>query len=87
MAKLTTDEILAYLEEATILELNELVKAIEEKFDVTAAAPVAVAAAAEEEGRGCGLPADPPGAEGPGVLSCGASQAMIPASCTGKGKS
>ena len=42
MAKLTTDEILAYLEEATILELNELVKAIEEKFDVTAAAPVAV---------------------------------------------
>ena len=50
MAKLTTDEILAYLEEATILELNELVKAIEEKFDVTAAAPVAVAAAAEEEG-------------------------------------
>ena len=46
MAKLTTDEILAYLEEATILELNELVKAIEEKFDVTAAAPVAVAAAA-----------------------------------------
>ena len=49
MAKLTTDEILAYLEEATILELNELVKAIEEKFDVTAAA-VAVAAAAEEEG-------------------------------------
>ena len=50
MAKLTTDEILAYLEEATILELNELVKAIEEKFDVTAAAPVAVAAAAEKEG-------------------------------------
>ena len=52
MAKLTTDEILAYLEEATILELNELVKAIEEKFDVTAAAPVAVAggaAAAAEE--------------------------------------
>lgn len=48
MAKLTTDEILAYLEEATILELNELVKAIEEKFDVTAAAQVAVAAAAEE---------------------------------------
>ena len=50
MAKLTHEDILAYLEEATILELNELVKAIEEKFDVTAAAPVAVAAAAEEEG-------------------------------------
>lgn len=49
MAKLTHDEILAYLEEATILELNDLVKAIEEKFDVTAAAPVAVAAGPVEE--------------------------------------
>ena len=49
MAKLTHDEILAYLEEATILELNDLVKAIEEEFGVTAAAPVAVAAAPAEE--------------------------------------
>ena len=47
MAKLTHEDILAYLEEATILELNDLLKAIEEKFDVTAAAPVAVAAAAD----------------------------------------
>ena len=47
MAKLTHEDILAYLEEATILELNDLVKAIEEKFDVTAAAPVAAAPAAE----------------------------------------
>ena len=47
MAKLNHEEILAYLEEATILELNELVKAIEEKFGVTAAAPVAVAAVAD----------------------------------------
>jgi large subunit ribosomal protein L7/L12 len=45
MAKLTQDEILAYLDEATILELNALVKAIEEKYGVSAAAPVAVAAA------------------------------------------
>lgn len=52
MAKLTHEEILAYLEEATILELNELVKAIEEKFGVTAAAPVAVAAVAEEAASG-----------------------------------
>ena len=52
MAKLTHEDILAYLEEATILELNDLVKAIEEKFDVTAAAPVAVAAAGAEEGAG-----------------------------------
>ena len=49
MAKLTHEEILSYLEEATILELNDLVKAIEEKFGVTAAAPVAVAAAPAEE--------------------------------------
>ena len=53
MAQLTQEEILAYLDEATILELNELVKAIEEKYGVSAAAPVAVAAApaeAEEQG-------------------------------------
>ena len=49
MAKLTQDEILAYLDEATILELNELVKAIEEKYGVSAAAPVAVAAAPAAE--------------------------------------
>ena len=49
MAKLTKDEILAYLDEATILELNELVKAIEEKYGVSAAAPVAMAAAPAEE--------------------------------------
>ena len=45
MAKLTHEDILAYLEEATILELNDLVSAIEEKFGVTAAAPVAAEAA------------------------------------------
>ena len=53
MAKLTQEEILAYLDEATILELNELVKAIEEKYGVSAAAPVAAAApveAAEPQG-------------------------------------
>ncbi len=42
---LNIENIVAELETATILELSELVKAIEEKFDVTAAAPVAVAAA------------------------------------------
>ena len=51
MAKLTNEEIIASLKEMTILELNELVKAIEAEFGVTAAAPVAAAAApAEEEG-------------------------------------
>ena len=52
MAKLTNEEILAYLEEATILELNELVKAIEEKFGVVAAAAVAAAPAAEAANEG-----------------------------------
>ncbi|MCI5723640.1 MAG: 50S ribosomal protein L7/L12 [Erysipelotrichaceae bacterium] len=47
MAKLTQEDILGYLDEATILELNELVKAIEEKYGVSAAAPVAAAAPAE----------------------------------------
>ena len=47
MAKLSQEDILAYLEEATILELNDLVSAIEEKFGVVAAAAVAATAAAE----------------------------------------
>ena len=54
MAKLSHDDILAYLEEASILELNDLVKAIEEKFGVSAAAPVAVAAAPAEDGAAAG---------------------------------
>ena len=49
MAKLTNEEIISSLKEMTLIELNELVKAIEEEFGVTAAAPVAVAAAPAEE--------------------------------------
>ena len=45
MAKMTTDELLNVFEEMTVLELKEFLDAFEEKFDVTAAAPVAVAAA------------------------------------------
>ena len=53
MAKLTNEEIIASLKEITIIELNDLVKAIENEFGVTAAAPVAVAAApVEEEAKG-----------------------------------
>ncbi|MGN1277680.1 MAG: 50S ribosomal protein L7/L12 [Floccifex sp.] len=52
MAKLTQDEILAYLEEATILELNDLVSAIEERFGVVAAAAVAAAPAEEAKDEG-----------------------------------
>ncbi|MBD3940211.1 50S ribosomal protein L7/L12 [Microbacterium sp. NEAU-LLC] len=57
MAKLTTEELLEQFAGLTLVELSEFVKAFEEKFEVTAAAPVAVAgaggagaeAAAEEE--------------------------------------
>ena len=46
MAKLTTAEIIDAIKELTVLELNDLVKACEEEFGVSAAAGVVVAAAA-----------------------------------------
>ncbi len=52
MAKISNAEFIAAIKEMSVLELNELVKAIEEEFGVTAAAPVAVVAGAapvEEE--------------------------------------
>ncbi|MCZ1009252.1 50S ribosomal protein L7/L12 [Streptomyces lydicus] len=45
MAKLSQEDLLAQFEEMTLIELSEFVKAFEDKFDVEAAAPVAVAAA------------------------------------------
>ncbi|MDR2631877.1 MAG: 50S ribosomal protein L7/L12 [Spirochaetaceae bacterium] len=45
MAALTTDQIIEAISSMTVLEVSELVKAMEEKFGVSAAAPVAVAAA------------------------------------------
>ncbi|MET9626666.1 50S ribosomal protein L7/L12 [Lentzea sp. NPDC006480] len=46
MAKLSTEELLDAFKEMTLLELSEFVKQFEETFEVTAAAPVAVAAVA-----------------------------------------
>ncbi len=46
MAKLSTEDLLEQFEGMTLIELSEFVKAFEEKFDVTAAAPVAVAGVA-----------------------------------------
>ena len=46
MAKMTTEELLGAFEDMSVLELSEFLKAFEEKFEVTAAAPVAVAAVA-----------------------------------------
>ena len=53
MAKLTTAEIIDAIKELTVLELNDLVKACEEEFGVSAAAGVVVAAA----GAGAGAAA------------------------------
>jgi large subunit ribosomal protein L7/L12 len=50
MAALTTDQILEAIASMTVLEVSELVKAMEEKFGVSAAAPVAVAAAGAPAG-------------------------------------
>ena len=48
MAKLTTEEFIAAIKELSVLELNDLVKACEEEFGVSAAAGVVVAAAASD---------------------------------------
>ena len=46
MAKVTKDDVLSYLETANMLEISDLISEIEDKFGVSAAAPVAVAGAA-----------------------------------------
>src|SRR6185437_9205452 len=55
MARMSTDELLDAFKEMTLLELSEFVKQFEETFDVTAAAPVAMAAPA---GPGGAAPAE-----------------------------
>ena len=55
MAKLTTAEFIEAIKELSVLELNELVKACEEEFGVSAAAGVVVAAAGAGEITGLGL--------------------------------
>ena len=46
MAEIKREDVLAYLESANMLEISELIKEIEDKFGVTAAAPVAIAGGA-----------------------------------------
>lgn len=46
MAEVTKADVISFIENMTVLELSELVKELEDKFGVSAAAPVAVAAAA-----------------------------------------
>lgn len=45
MADVTKEQVVAFIENMTVLEMSEFVKELEEKFGVSAAAPVAVAAA------------------------------------------
>ena len=57
MAKMTTDELINVFEEMTVLELKEFLDAFEDKFDVTAAVPVAMAAVPAAGGDGAGAAA------------------------------
>jgi large subunit ribosomal protein L7/L12 len=54
MAKLSTDDLLDAFKEMTLLELSDFVKLFEDTFDVTAAAPVAVAGIAAPAAGGAG---------------------------------
>jgi large subunit ribosomal protein L7/L12 len=58
MAKLSADELLDQFAEMTLIELSEFVKKFEDKFEVTAAAPVAVGAVAAAGGGGEAAPAE-----------------------------
>ncbi|WP_237188725.1 50S ribosomal protein L7/L12 [Rothia nasimurium] len=52
MAKLSIEELIAAFKELSLVEVSEFVKAFEEEFDVTAAAPVAVAGVAGGDAAG-----------------------------------
>ena len=58
MAKMTVEEMVAAVKEMTVLELNDLVKALEAEFGVRAAAPVMAAGAAPAAGGAAGAPAE-----------------------------
>ena len=58
MAKLSNEELLNAFKEMTLIELSEFVKQFEETFDVSAAAPVAVAAAGAPAAGGEAAPAE-----------------------------
>jgi large subunit ribosomal protein L7/L12 len=71
MAKLSTADLLDAFKEMTLIELSEFVKQFEEEFDVTAAAPVAVAA---------------PGAAGGGEEAAAEEQTSFDVVLTGAGE-
>lgn len=58
MTQVTKQDVIKYIEGITVLELAELVKELENKFGVTAAAPVAVATPAAGAAASAGAPAE-----------------------------
>lgn len=74
MAKLTTAEFIEAIKELSVLELNELVKACEEEFGVSAAAGVVVAAAAADGAAGGEAEKDEFDVE---LVSAGASKVKV----------
>ena len=58
MAKISTDDLLDAFKDMTLLELSEFVKRFEDTFDVTAAAPVAIAGPATGAGDGAAAPVE-----------------------------
>jgi large subunit ribosomal protein L7/L12 len=58
MAEITKDQVIEWLSNQTVLEVADLVKALEEKWGVSAAAPVAVAAAGGAAGGDAAAPAE-----------------------------
>jgi large subunit ribosomal protein L7/L12 len=59
VSKISRDDIISYIENISVLELSDLVKEMEKRFGVTAAAPVAVAVAAGSATAGEAAAAEP----------------------------
>ena len=74
MAKLSNQEIIDAIKELTVLELNDLVKACEEEFGVSAAAGVVVAAAGAGDGAGAAEEKDSFDVE---LAECGAEKVKV----------
>jgi large subunit ribosomal protein L7/L12 len=58
MSQITREDVIKFIEGMTVLELSEFVKELENKFGVTAAAPVAAVAAAPAAGGAAAAPAE-----------------------------
>lgn len=77
MAKITKDDLLTAVEEMSVLELSELVKALEEKFGVSAQAMVAAAPAGGNGGAAAGEPAEEQTVFNVVIASAGANKISV----------